>query len=150
MTDNETTYFELKDRGDFIRIELNSLNYPTAEHDWDRNWIKSKVIVKAGAFSGQFECDLMTTDFEKFKQDLSQLYEKLDGRASFDTREGQVTIKIKGDGIGHLNADCSLMDKAGIGNTLEFEINFDQTIIPEMVRQLENITRTYPVQGDLK
>ncbi|SIN70035.1 WapI family immunity protein [Algoriphagus halophilus] len=150
MTDNETIYFELKDSGDFIRIELMNLNYPNAELDWDRNWIKSNVIVKAGGFSGQFECDLMTTDFERFKKSLSQLYDKLDGTASFNTMEGQVEIKIKGDGIGHFEADCSVMDDAGIGNKLDFEINFDQTIISEMVRQLNDITKTYPISGDLK
>ena len=150
MNDNESIYFELKDSGDFIRIELINLNYPNAELDWDRNWIKSKVIVRAGGFSGQFQCDLMTTDFERFKQSLSQLYDKLDGTASFDTIEGQIEIKINGDGIGHFEADCSVMDDAGMGNKLDFEINFDQTIIPEMVRQLNNITKTFPISGDLK
>lgn len=150
MTDNETTYFELKDSGDFIRIDLQNLNYPTAELDWDRNWIKSKVTVKAGGFSGRFSCDLMTTDFERFKRGLTLLYDKLDGTASFDTIEGQVEIKIKGDGIGHFEANCFVMDQAGIGNKLDFEINFDQTIIPEMIRQLNDITTTYPISGDLK
>lgn len=150
MTNNETIYFELGQSGDFIRLELMNLNYPNAELDWDRNWIKSKVIVKAGGFSGEFECDLMTTDFERFKQDLSKLYIKLDETASFNTMEGQVEIKIKGDGIGHFDADCSVMDEAGMGNKLDFAINFDQTIIPEMVRQLNDITKTYPISGDLK
>ncbi len=149
MTDNDTIYFEIKDSGDFIRIELTDLSHPNAELDWDKNWIKSKVMIKAGGFSGQFKCDLMTTDFERFKQDLSILYNKLEGTALFDTLEGQLKIIIKGDGIGHFEADCSAMDFAGTGNRLDFEINFDQAIIPEMVRQLENITRTFPVSGNL-
>ena len=150
MNQNETKYFELKDSGDFIRIGLINLTHPNAENDWDRNWIRSKVTVKAGGFSGQFECNLMTTDFERFKRGLSILYDKLDGTASFDTIEGQVTIKIMGDGIGHLVADCSVMDDAGLGNKLEFEINFDQTVIPDLVRQLDEITWAFPISGDLK
>jgi hypothetical protein len=150
MTDNDTTYFELKDSGDFIRIDLTKLTYPDAELDWDRNWIQTKVTVKAGAFSGQFDVELMTVDFEKFKQGLKRLYDKLDGNANFDTLEGQVSIKIKGDGIGHLVADCSVMDYAGTGNQLDFEIDFDQTIIPDLVGQLDNITKTFPISGDLK
>jgi hypothetical protein len=149
MAENEMIYFELKDSGDFIRIGLLKLNYPNAELDFDRNWIKSYVEVKAGGFSGQFECDLMTTDFERFKQSLSKLYNNLDGTASFTSYEGQVEIKIEGDGIGHFVADCSVMDNVGIGNQLDFEINFDQTIIPEMVRQLDCITKKFPVLGDI-
>jgi hypothetical protein len=150
MTDSDTKYFELKDSGDFIRIDLLKLTYPDAKLDWDNNWIKSNVRVKAGAFTGQFDIELMTTDFEKFKQELSRLYDKLDGTALFDTLEGQVVIKIKGDGIGHFEADCSVMDYAGTGNKLEFELNFDQTIIPELVRQLDTICKHYPISGDLK
>jgi hypothetical protein len=88
MTDSDTKYFELKDSGDFIRIDLLKLTYPDAKLDWDNNWIKSNVRVKAGAFTGQFDIELMTTDFEKFKQELSRLYDKLDGTALFDTLEG--------------------------------------------------------------
>ena len=145
MTDKETTYFELKDGEDFIRIELINLNYPHAEIGWDRNSICSKVNVKAGGFSGQLNCDLMTTDFEKFKRELSKLYEELTGTASFDTIEKQVDIKIQGDGIGHFEADCSVMDSVGFGNKLEFKIDFDQTLIPELIKQLNHITKTYPI-----
>lgn len=144
------TYFELVGGGNFIRIDLISLAHPNADIDWDRNWINSKVTVKAGGFSGQFECYLMTTDFERFKHELSRLYENLEGKALFTTIEGQVKINIKGDGLGHFEADCSVMDFAGTGNTLEFEINFDQTGIPEMVSQLNYITKTFPISGELK
>ena len=92
----------------------------------------------------------MTTDFERFKQELSKLYDNMDGTACFDTIEEQVLIKIKGDGFGCFNADCSLLDFAGSGNKLYFEISFDQTIIPDMVTQLENITKSYPVSGKLE
>jgi hypothetical protein len=150
MIENKETYFELKDSGDFIKIKLVSFAYPDADLDWDRNWINSKVTIKAGGFSGQFDCNFMTTDFERFRIEFAQLYTKLSGTASFDTIEGQVSIKIKGDGIGHFEADCLAMDYAGTGNTLEFEMVFDQTIIPEIVRQLDNITKTFPILGDMK
>ena len=48
MNDNQTTYFELKNNGDFIRINLIELSHPYAELDCDRSWIKANVTVKAG------------------------------------------------------------------------------------------------------
>ena len=149
MTDDDTTCFELKDRGDFVRVELIAWSYPGAEFSWDRNWIRSKVAIKAGGFSGQFDCELAATDFDGFKKELSVLYNKLDGTASFNTLEGQLEIKIKGDGNGHLKAECSAMDLAGMGNELMFTIDFDQTAIPRMIKQLEKIMETFPVPGDL-
>ncbi|MBK7484233.1 MAG: hypothetical protein IPI72_16170 [Flavobacteriales bacterium] len=148
MTNTETTYFEIGDSRDFIRIDLIALSFPNAELDWDRNWIKSIVTVKAGGFSGQFHCNLMTIDFQQFEQQLAPLYNRLDGTAIFDTMEGQVSIKINGDGIGHFGANCSVMDFAGTGNQLDFEIGFDQTNISDMIRQLGTIIKLFPVSGD--
>ena len=144
MTQKEITFFELKGSGEFLRINVIGLAHPDAKEDWDRKWVKSKVSLKAGGFIGQFACDLMTSDFQQIKEQLSELYEKLDGIAIFDTIEDQIKIKIKGDGIGHFMADCIVMDSPGTGNSLEFELEFDQTYIPEMINQLENITRTLP------
>lgn len=149
MNEN-STYFEISENGNLIRIDILGLNYPNAEDDWDRNCLKSIISAKADAFSGNFKADLMTTDFETFKNELTNLYDKLKGIATFNTLESQVDIKITGDGIGHLKAKCEVMDYAGIGNKLEFEIDFDQTQIPKIVNQLENIITKFPVSGDLK
>ena len=83
------------------------------------------------------------------KNELIKLYDELNGIAKFNTFESQVEIKIIGDGIGHLNAECKVMDIAGIGNKLEFEINFDQTHIPKILNQLEKINNRFPKVGDL-
>lgn len=64
--------------------------------------------------------------------------------------ENQVDIKIKGDGIGHLNAECEVMDFAGMGNKLIFEINFDQTHIPKLLNELGKIISKFPKIGELK
>ena len=150
MIENEIPYFEIKGSGDFIRVELVHLAHPNAEDYWDKNWVKSKITVKAGGFSGEFSCDLMTTDFVRFQEQFFRLYDKLDGAAIFDTIEEQINIKIKGDGFGHFEANCIAVDYAGTGNTLEFLINFDQTIIPHVVRQLASITKSFPVTGSLE
>ena len=113
MTPTVTTFFEIGDNGQLIRIDLVALSYPNAELVWDRNWIKSIVTVKAGVFDGQLHLDLMKNDFERFKEQLSTVYHNLDGAEIFDTMEGQVSINIKGDGIGHYVANGSAMDYAG-------------------------------------
>ena len=150
MTEEETTFFNLKGSGDFLKIEVIGFAYPDAKDDWDRKWVKSKTSLKAGGFAGQFSCDLMISDFEKFKEQLSELYEKMNGIAIFDTIEDQIKIRIKGDGIGHFEADCKVMDSPGIGNSLDFTLEFDQTFIPQMINQLDNIKQTFPTSANQK
>lgn len=146
----EKTFFEISESGNLIRIDLIDFSHPNAELDWDKNWVKGFVKVKAGGFLGEFKASFMTVDFVSFKNELTQLYDKLNGIATFSTLESQVEIKIIGDGIGHLKAECEVMDSAGIGNKLEFEINFDQTHIPKILNQLEKIINQFPKVGELK
>lgn len=149
MINENSTYFEISESGNSIRIELVDYNYANAVSDWDKNWVHGIVNVKAGAFNGEFKADFMTLDFEVFKTELEKLYENLNGIATFHTLEEQVVVKVTGDGIGHLKADCVVMDYAGMGNRLAFEIDFDQTHVPEILNQLNGIVTKFPRVGKL-
>ena len=114
MEEFEIAHFELSDRGKLVRIEpLHSLSN-TAENDWDNHWINTRVILKAGGFSGKYEAEFMAFDFHKFKTELNALYFDLAGNAWFSDLEGYVDLKIKGDGIGHFEVKVSATDYPGI------------------------------------
>jgi len=83
----ETIFFEISESGNFIRINLIGSNHPNAELDWDKNWLKGLVKVKSGGFSGEFKADFMPVDFVSFKNELTKLYDKLNGIATFNTLE---------------------------------------------------------------
>ncbi|NIK93640.1 hypothetical protein GZ212_15880 [Mangrovimonas sp. CR14] len=141
------TYFEIKDGIDFIKIQVLKQNYPDGDLDWDRNSLNCNVSVKCGAFSGRFNADLMSWDFDIFKTELEYLYNNLNRTAIFEGIESQVRIVVQGDGIGHLKTRCQIMDYAGTGNELNCELNFDQTELPQIIGQLEKITKEYKVYG---
>lgn len=149
---NANSYFEIKgiNENDFIRIDVNGLKFPLAKLDWDKNVLNSVIKLKVGAFSANLSTDLMTTDFEVFKRELKYLYDNLKGTATFEGIEADLTINIQGDGIGHLYAKCFLTDSFPYGNELKCEIGFDQTQIPEIIKQLEKITTEFPTSGELK
>jgi hypothetical protein len=148
-TDTDT-YLEFKDGEDIIRLEPVNFTFPKAELDWDRNWVKTRVIIKGGVFSGQYIAEFMTTDFEMFKRELKALDNDFNASATFEPLEQQLVLKIKGDGLGHFEVDCEATPEPHLGQTLSFSISFDQTQIKEYVRQLEKIIKTYPIDGDFK
>jgi hypothetical protein len=150
MTHTSGIYLEFADAGDIIRIEPLSLTNPNAQLDWDRNWIKTLVIVKGGVFSGEFAAEFMTTDFELFKQQLKRLDNDFNGSAIFEPLEAQLNLKIKGDGLGQFELDCEATPQQHLGQTLSFSISFDQTQIKEYVKQLDTITKKFPIDGDFK
>jgi hypothetical protein len=149
MTERQKIYFELFDAGDIVRLEPIELLEYDSELDWDKNWIKTKVTVKGGKFSGQYSGEFMTIDFEKFKHELSRLYENLKGTANFNDLEGYLELKINGDGIGHFEVNVKACDKPGVNaSELTFTMGFDQTELKELIKQLDNITKQFPIIGN--
>jgi hypothetical protein len=151
MDERQEIYFELFDAGDFVRLEPMELIKYDSDIDWDQNWVKTKVTIKGGKFTGQYSGDFMTVDFEKFKQELSRLYDNLKGTANFNDLEGYIELKITGDGIGHFEVDVKACDQPGVNaSELTFTMGFDQTELKELVNQLDRITKQFPITGDFK
>ena len=50
------------------------------------------------------------------------------------------------DGLGHFTMKCVARNPAGIGSTLRFELFFDQTEIPAVLRQLESVVARFPAR----
>ena len=149
---NADSYFEIKgiNENDFIRIDVNGLKFPSAELDWDRNVLDLAIKLKVGAFSANLSTDIMTTDFEIFKRELKYLYDNLKAAATLEGVGADLSLHIYGDGIGHLNAKCYMTDFFPDGNELKCEIRFDQTQIPELIKQVDKITTEFPTTGKLK
>lgn len=146
--EQEPTFFELSDPGNFLRVTVLGLSHPNATDDWDRNWINCRFEAKSGGFTGNFEGTLMTTDIESFKQQLKRVYSSLKGTANLESLENYLSIVLTGDGIGHLEARCTLRESNLPLNELTFELEFDQTFLPNIMNQLNNITRTFPITGN--
>lgn len=140
--------FELSYSGHLVRIEPIGLVFPESELDWDRNWIQSLVTVKGSTFSGQYRADFMTTDFELFKRQLKALYTDLNSTANFKPLEEQLTLTIKGDGLGHFEVNCVATPQSHTEETLSLSLSFDQTSLPGIISQLDKITKAFPIDGD--
>ena len=150
MINSTDIYLEFADAGNVIRIEPIALTFPKATLDWDRNWVKTNVTVKCGVFSGQFVAEFLTTDFEIFRRQLKKLDNDFNASATFEPLEQQLVLKIKGDGLGHFEIDCEATPQSHLEQKLTFSMNFDQTQIKEYVRQLDRITKAFPIDGDFK
>lgn len=119
--------------------------------DWDKNWIRTVITVQGGVFSGRYNADLTTLDFDNLKCDLEKLYENLGGEMEFDDLEVFLSLKIVGDGTGNFVAEITCNDTPDINSSeLKFQISFDQTYIKDMLRSLDQITKRYPIIGDFK
>ena len=148
MIDTEKINFILgKESSEYLQILVNNFAYPDSTDFWDGNWINTRIKIKVGGFIGDYAAQLRNVDFFDFKNGLEILYDKLDGYASFNCLEDYLQIKIKGDGLGHFEADCMANDNPGVyGNELKFSIAFDQTEIHSLTNMIDNILNEFPIK----
>ena len=117
------------------RIEVAVLGYeraPVGEYD-DDNWLRVRITVHAGAFSGSYDAAFLTEELVRFRGQLEALYSSLRGEAEFTTLEEQLSLRLTGNGRGEVLLRGAAMDIAGTGNRLEFQLTVN---IPRQSRGL--------------
>ena len=114
---------------------------------WDGNWIESQVLVAAGGFHGSIGLSLRAEEFVDFRDQLASLSERLDGTARFSTMEGQLKLTLSGDGKGHVLVEGVVLDEAGVGNSLSFSFEIDQTYLSGLLQSLDAVITRFPVVG---
>jgi hypothetical protein len=128
-----------------IKLTVLGRSHPSCTDYWDGNWLRTDVAVQIGGFSGRFVADLRAEEFRSFSDEVNNLYRALEGDATFTTMEGQVSLLLSGDGMGHVSVKAELLDEAGIGNRLHCEFDIDQTYLPAIIDSLGAIDAAWPV-----
>lgn len=130
-------------------LEITVLNYeraPVGEFH-DDNWLHCELSIRAGAFRGEFHANVLTSELQDLLQGLTRLHRELSGDFAFESMEQQLMLKAMCDSRGHLKMEGRVMDQAGVGSTLSFIFQLDQTHLSETLRQLSEVARAYPVRA---
>lgn len=131
-----------------VGVEVLYRQFPNSNDFDDGNWVRSGITVDTGTLRGSFECWLCTYDFDNFRRGLVPLYESLQGKAEFHTLEGQLSIELRGDGLGHIDGDVVVVDR-DVATTpeLKFTLSIDQTYLPKLIAELEEVQQLFPIVG---
>jgi hypothetical protein len=131
------------------RVEVDVLRYeraPVGEY-YDDNWLVSQIRITVGGFRGKADAEISTSELIGFLAQLRPLYETLSGAAEFTTLEGQLYLRLTGNGIGQIELTGEVADQPGIGNRLHFKLQFDQSQLGASIRELEKVTSEFPVRA---
>lgn len=131
-----------------LKMTILSRTHPECSDFWEGNWVHSDLSATVGGFSGHVRACLRVDEIKRFRDQFAPLYDALDGVAEFTSLEHWISVKITGDGLGHFNARCELRDDPSFPNRLIFDLTFDQTMTPSMLRQLDSILDAFPVTGN--
>lgn len=107
--------------GDYLKISPTRRSHPAATDYWDANWLDCSIEFRTGGFRGTIAGSLRTDELDSFNEALTQTYEDRRSPASFADLDGHLQIEIRGDGLGHLTAECAVAQNAGTGPEVRFE-----------------------------
>jgi hypothetical protein len=135
-------------QSEYERIEVDVLGYEFAPvgECYDDNWLTVQIRVAVGGFRGAVDAAILTDELAAFRTQLRPLHERLRGVAEFTTLEGQLHLRLTGDGKGHIELVGCVGDEPGVGNQLHFTLNFDQSQLKVSIRELECVVSEFPVR----
>jgi len=129
-----------------LTVDVLSYERPISGEHYDDNWLVITISVLAGGFSGRARATILTDELVSFAEQLHPLCESLKGTAEFATLEGQLSLKLTGDGRGHIHLSGVVSDRPGVGNTLSFTFEFDQTLLQRSIHEIDSVIRAFPVR----
>ena len=129
------------------RVEVRVRGYerqPTGNYD-DDNWLYAEILVSVGAFRGGFPTSILTYEIAEFRKQLDILYITLGGQAELETMEGQIYLRLTGNGRGGVSVEGEARD-SGLGNRLEFTLALDQTNLAVAIDEIDAVLAQFPVR----
>lgn len=127
-----------------IEVEVHGYERAAVGEYYDDNWLAVEIRVRAGGFHGKASATIITAELTKFLSELRPLYQALSGTVAFTTMEEQLSLRLVGDGKGHIELHGEVADQPGIGNRLHFTLQFDQSELGASIRELERVTLQFP------
>lgn len=131
------------------RVILEVLGRERPDDDyWDGNWLVVDVHIRAGGFIGHCVANLRTDELQRFRNELAEVYEAVEGEAVLASLENWLALTVQCDRRGQVTVEGEATDRPGIGNRLKFSLpTMDQTFLPPLIEQLAACERDYPVVG---
>lgn len=124
---------------DFIAIEIE-ISSPATD------WLYCQVSLSAGGFTARYPAHFELDDFARFHHELVNLHETLRGDAVLVTAEGQLELRLHGDGLGHVRITGRAQDD-GFDNILQFGLGLDQSQLTEPIAQMTRVVREHSGHG---
>lgn len=122
--------------GDHLSLEFRPETPDLLPND---PWIPSTVNVSAGTFRARAESGVHLSEFARFRHALASLANNPKGRASLETEDGWLAVRLFGDGFGHFDARRELRDPDVVLHRLEFTIGINDRDLPSILAGLDTI-----------
>jgi len=117
---------------DSCKVVLHRPGVPPHEH------FDHRVDIVSGPFQGTFTASAYANAYPRFRAELSELYETLNGEAALGGYEN-LEIGVKADGLGHFALSILAIEDHHRPIRLSFTMFLDQTQLPGIIAAIERV-----------
>ena len=129
-----------------LSLWVHGYEYADAAEFYDANWLR--VTTRCSAAGSSVEVSgaiLLTSDLEKWREDLARLHESLSGEAILEPPEPNLAVRLRAEALGHIAGEISVTpDPLSQEHRFVFEV--DQTYLASALSQLNVLVRQWPVR----
>lgn len=129
------------------QITVVKRSYPEALDFWDANWLDTMITIKIPGYSAHFDAQLRTDEFREFYKQLKKMDKKLKGKTELTSMEGVIDVQGRINLLGRIVWEVETQYPVGTGAVLTFEFDSDQSVVPPLLKELEDVLANYPVIG---
>jgi hypothetical protein len=133
--------------GGSISIEVLGYENTAATNESDANWLKSRIRIVAGPFSGELDASLTTQDFVYLERELTDVLRTFEGKATFQTDEDWLYFQIEMGSRGAAIISGALKANSGSRTSLSFSFETDQSYLTQTKHALAQVLKCFPIRS---
>jgi hypothetical protein len=130
-----------------LRIWVHGYQFPDLTDYWDGNWLRCTAhCAEAGASVRVTGAILETVSFFRFGRELADVYKRLEGQATLASHEPELKVELRAIGR---KGDVEIVVEITPDHRTQihrFSLTSDQSFLPEMIRQCNQLLDRYPVR----
>lgn len=131
-----------------LEIWISGRQFPESTDYWDANWLTvtahcaskgSQVWVKGPI--------LHLSEIQHWLSRLKQLYKTIEGETELPCMEPELNVNVSLNKLGHGSLVVSIIPDH-LSEHHEFTFEVDQSFLPAVIKNLEDVLNRYPIKGD--
>lgn len=141
-----TSNVSIRGEGASIAIEIAGYERPSAEDVYDANWLKCRIEVRVGSFSGLYPASLTTDYIQELSEQLRACLDGPPAEATITSEEGGLDLTIKIDVRGSVSVTGIARPLGPPEAQLRFGFESSMTYLKQTARELAQALEQYPVR----
>ena len=130
-----------------LTLEMQHREYPESTDYWDANWVVTRFFATAPGFRADFVESVHLSEVISLRKGLAKMHARMEGAVEWKAMDGFLELTAEMDKLGHIHWTIDLIYPAGVGARLSLELENDQTYLPALLNQIDDILEAFPLLG---